>query len=82
MSASKQDIKRWLKEGKDIGATHVIIALDTFDHENYPIYVMPGKSVRDEVAFIKVGPSQSVDEVYDLSMSIAGQLDVIKAYNV
>ena len=74
MSATKQDIKRWLDQGKSIGATHAIIALDTFDYDNYPVYVMPGQVADDQVERIQAGSMQSVDEVYDLSMDIDKQL--------
>jgi hypothetical protein len=82
MSASKQDIKRWLKEGKEKGASHVIIALDTFDHDNYPVFVFPHENTRECVGILGSESMQSVDEIYDLSMSIEGQLDVIRAWNM
>ena len=40
MAATYEEIKGWLDEGrkrKDI--THMIVVCDTWDHEDYPVYV-------------------------------------------
>jgi len=81
MSASLSMIKRWLDQGESIGATHVIIALDTYDHDNYPVYVMPGQIAKDQVKRIQAGKMQSVDEVYSLSMDIDKQLSARHTWN-
>ena len=81
MSASLSKIKRWLDQGESIGATHTIIALDDFDKENYPVYVMPGQSAEDQVKRLQAGKMQSVDEVYDLSMNIDKQLSASHTWN-
>jgi hypothetical protein len=39
MTATREDIEEWLEMGKELGATHVIIAADTFGYDNYPVYV-------------------------------------------
>lgn len=46
MAATKEDIRSWLKRGKESGATHMIVVCDTYDHEDYPVYVMPDENVR------------------------------------
>jgi hypothetical protein len=48
MAATQEDIRRWLKEAKKEGATHVIVVCDSFDHEDYPVPVMPGENVREK----------------------------------
>lgn len=62
---NKQEASKWAVEGLIKGATHVIIVCDTFSHEDYPVYVMPGEDA-DEVAK-KYSPSagnmQQVHEV-------------------
>jgi hypothetical protein len=81
MTAFKQDIERWLKEGKDKGATHVIIALDTFDHDNYPVFVFAHEDIKKCVKTIKSESMQSVNEVYNLSMDINAQLSAPHVWN-
>jgi len=80
MSASRNDIKKWLDEGKEKGATHVLIALDTWDYENYPVYIMPNENAREKVN--EYGKSQDrIDEVYNLSMNIEEQLNAVRVMN-
>ena len=68
MAASKEDIVGWVKEGaKKKGATHVLIVCDTFDYEDYPVYVMAGQDVR-KVASENNGPNMTrLMEVYSLT---------------
>ena len=82
MSASRQTIREWLEKGKSMGATHVVIALDTYDYDNYPVYVKPGgKSAQEEADRVNAGSMQSVDEVYDLSMDIDEQMSLPRVWN-
>jgi hypothetical protein len=44
--------ERWLRTAKEQGATHIIVVCDTFDYEDYPVYVLPHQSLEDrKVAF-------------------------------
>lgn len=47
MAATKSEISQWLKEMRKIGATHMVVKCDTFDWEDYPIFVMPDEDVRE-----------------------------------
>jgi hypothetical protein len=49
MAMSRDDIKAAYAYGEAIGATHMIIATDSFDYEDYPIYVQPGEKTREQV---------------------------------
>lgn len=74
MAASKSEIRGWLRRGVDTGATHVIIVCDTWDYEDYPVYVEPNQSVQERLAHYQRADMQRVMEVYDLSMDIEIQL--------
>jgi len=39
MAASREDISRWFDEGVAKNATHMIVVCDTYDWEDYPVYV-------------------------------------------
>lgn len=60
------EIRVWFKKGVEQGATHMIVVCDTYDHEDYPVYVA-------EEAFYEVYDQyngvnmQRIMEVYDLS---------------
>jgi len=61
------DVARWMQEGKEKGATHVIVVCDTFDWEDYPVYVMPGEDLQKKTAEYSGPNMQKVMEVIDLS---------------
>ena len=82
MSATLQDIKRWLDEAKKENATHLIIAVDSYDNENYPIFVASNEDVQKEISRIKNASMQNVDEVYKMSMSIDEQLSEHRAFHI
>ena len=62
-------IRRWLAEGKERGATHVIVVSDTYDYTYCPMYVMPGENPRQ-----KAEEAGAVKEVYSLLRDIESQL--------
>ena len=71
MATSRYEIKQWIEEGIEQGATHVIIMCDTFDYEDYPVYVMPGENPREKA---RRGEMQIIMECYNLSMDIDEQM--------
>lgn len=80
MSANINDIKQWLETGKEKGATHVIVALDTWDYSNYPVYVLTKDDVKEKVREFD-SKQDRIDEVYNLSMDIEQQLGARRAKN-
>lgn len=82
MTATRMDIEGWLERAKEEGATHLIVACDTSDHDNYPVFVMPGEDVHVEIAKRQGQNMQTIDEVYDMSMDIDAQLAEHRAWHV
>lgn len=69
MSTSVADIREWLKAAKkQTNVTHVIIACDTFEYEDFPVYVHKGEDVRERARHYQ-NPSKmsTVMEVYSLT---------------
>lgn len=64
-----EDIKLAYEAGALMGATHMIVAWDSFDGINYPIYVMPGEDPRDKAP----DNGDRVDEVYKYSLGWESQ---------
>ncbi len=81
MTATYQDITGWLEEAKRQKATHLIVAVDTFDYGNYPIYVCEHMSVRKEINDRNGQNMQRVDEVYNMSMDIDKQRKERRAWH-
>ncbi len=75
MTWSRQDILTAYMKGESLGASHMIVAYDDFDHENYPIYVMPGENPADH----KPENGDRVDEVYRFSLGWSAQQSEFRA---
>jgi len=80
MGTSKEDIRNWIKSGQEQGATHVIVVCDTFDWEDYPVYVMPTEDVHKKFADYNGLNMQKVMEVYNLSKDIDKQVSQNRAF--
>lgn len=79
---SVEQIREWLDNGVEMGATHVIVVLDTFDYAASPEYVMPGEDVKAMAAEIKRDdPTCKIQEVYNLSGDLEAQLKRYRAMN-
>ena len=81
MSATLQEIKNWLEEAHKQNATHLIVAVDRYDHDNYPVYVTPRENILKEIERVDNADMQGVDEVYNMSMNITQQLSEHRAFN-
>ena len=82
MAVGKKKIREWLERGIQMGATHVIIVCDTWDYEDYPVYVKKSESAQVCVDSYQRSSMQRVMEVYNLSMDIEKQLNEYRAWNV
>ena len=79
MAATKDDLKKWYISGKKQGATHIIIVCDTYDWDDYPVFIKPGADVKEIYAeytpqiedgvLVEKHPMQKVMEVYNLDMT-------------
>lgn len=79
--ASKSDISHWFDCGVKEGATHMIVVCDTYDYDDYSVYVMPGESPKKKVEKYSGKNMQTVMEVYDLSKDKEEQLNEHRVYN-
>jgi hypothetical protein len=67
MAATAQDVQDWIKHGKLQKATHIISVCDTFDWDDYPVFVLPNENV-DEVKLKYDGKNmQKINEIIDLA---------------
>ena len=82
MWTTREQIRQWLIHGQALNATHVIIACDTFDHEDYPIYVQSTDNINEKIKEYDWKNMQKIMEVYNLSMDIEVQLAEQRVWNV
>lgn len=81
MAATRADIERWFDAGIASGATHLIVVCDTFDHDDYPVYVKAPDSASERANYCRHKEMQRVVEVYDLSMDKASQMAEFRAFH-
>ena len=77
-----KDIKIWMEEAKKRNATHLIVALDAFDYDNYPVYVSANENVHKKINQINWKAMQGIDEIYNMSIDIDKQLAEDRAYHI
>ena len=82
MAATKEEIRAWLSRGKDKGNSHMIVACDTFDHHDYPVFVDKSEDINERVEKIKTQEMTRVMEVYSYDMDLQQQLGERRAYNL
>lgn len=75
------DLTQYFAKAKQLGATHIIIVCDTFDYEDFPVYVMPNEDVRQKEVEEKDKPMQRVMEVYSLSRDMMDQYNEPRSFH-
>ena len=75
------DIRNWLLEGQQQKATHCIIVCDTFDYEDYPVYVTKRQDVHEIEKRYSGVNMQQVMEIYNLKKSLDSQLNQRFCFN-
>lgn len=70
MTVGALEIRGWFREAENRGATHLIVATDTWDYDSYPIYVMPGENPRDKEPKSMM---QRTEECYRISLGWEAQ---------
>lgn len=71
-------IRSWITKGLRKKATHVIVMCDTYDHDDYPVYVYEGENPREKAP---VGNMQRILECYSLKLPIEAQLTEQRAHH-
>lgn len=81
MGTSRATISRWFDAGLEQGATHMIVVCDTFDHDDYPVYVKPTQDSREVAKEFDGENMQRIMEVYDLRMDQEAQMAECRAFH-
>lgn len=79
---TQEQIRSWFLTGKREHATHMIVVCDTFDHEDYPVYVKQNEDVHEVHKKYDRGTNmQRVMEVYALHLDMEAQLNEVRAFH-
>jgi len=81
---TREDIRGWLTDYplKPENPTHMIVAIDTFDYEDYPVYVEEGEDAQEKVDEINDRSMQKVMEVYNYSIDLEEQIAAKRVWNI
>jgi hypothetical protein len=82
MPTTREDISGWLKRAQDKGATHMIVATDTFDYGDYPVFVMPGEDAATKMKELRDAPMSRVMECYSMALPLDDQLSERRAFHL
>lgn len=79
---SRATIGDWLSRlYEDDNLSHMIVVCDTFDHEDYPVYVKKSENVRDRAREYEGKNMQRIMEVYSKTYSFEDQMKEHRAYH-
>lgn len=78
---TRQQIGEWFDKGLEQKATHMIIVCDTYDWENYPVYVKSTEKVKEIFSNYNNKNMQKVMEVYNLALDKNEQLNDHRVFN-
>ncbi len=84
MTTTQSEIAGWFDAGKERNCSHLIVACDTFDHEDFPVYVERGQDFWAVFGQYHIQPDKMlrVMEVYDLSADKDEQLKEHRAWRL
>jgi len=82
MGLTPDQIRQWLEEGIEAGASHVIVVCDTWDYDHYPVLVydnideiLEKYTTKKDVIGAPISDNMEKPmEVYDLDMDLDEQL--------
>ena len=78
---TQDDIREWLKQGKKEKATHLIVVVDTFSYEDYPVFVKKKEDVNEVFNKYDKKGMQRVMEVYSYALDLEAQLAEKRAFH-
>jgi hypothetical protein len=81
VAATKGELSKWFDQGVAEKATHMVVVCDTFDWDDYPVFVKPTEDVREVAAKYNGQNMQKVMEVYSLRQDKAAQMAEHRAFH-
>ena len=63
ITGSYDETPNWLLRGKAIGAAYLIVVWDSFDLEQFPVFVMPGDDLERVKRIYNQSPTTNVSKI-------------------
>lgn len=81
MTTTREMIGEWFDEGIKNNQKYMIVVCDTFDYEDYPVYVNSEEDFLKKQKECSLTGIRKIMEVYDLSLGKTAQLNEHRAFN-
>ena len=82
MPTTREDICCWFNHALQQDATHMIVATDTFDWSDYPVFVGRDADVASEIERLRKQEMTMITEVYNMTLPLEGQLAERRAFHL
>jgi hypothetical protein len=82
MGTTKDELRDWFDLGLSKGQAYMIVACDTYDWEDFPVYAKDAEEARLRFRQFNGPNMQKVMEVYDLSMDRETQMAEHRAWHL
>ncbi|MCI9434960.1 MAG: bifunctional (p)ppGpp synthetase/guanosine-3',5'-bis(diphosphate) 3'-pyrophosphohydrolase [Bacilli bacterium] len=80
---TKEEIRKIVMHGNTGEYSHVIICCDTFDYEDYPVYIKYGEDIKTIIAnYNDYNKMSKVMEVYNYNLDLEKQLNETRSYHI
>ncbi len=63
MTASFQDVERWKEDAKRQGAKYIISVCDTFDWDDYPVFIKTEEELKEKEEYYRNASMQKINEI-------------------
>jgi hypothetical protein len=70
----ESEVPVWLRSGMAMKARYMIVIVDAFDHDDFPVFVFPDEDFVKKLAATNAVTKRRVTAVYDLSREVGKQL--------
>ncbi len=77
---TKETISGWFDKGLEAGWEYMVVMVDTYDYDDYPVYCATEKAAWNRVD--NPEPMQRVMEVYDLKAPKSPQMAKRRAFEI
>lgn len=81
MAASRKDVDRWIDTGKQRGYKYIISVCDTFDYDDYPVYIKDLNELKDRVDDYDGVNMQKINEIIRINDD-GTVTEMLNKYNV
>ena len=82
MTAGFNQISNWFDNGINERKSYMLVVCDTYDHNDYPVYIKRGEDPKKAVDKYQNESMQTVMEVYDLCIDKFTQMKEHPAWHL